>query len=71
MLASAYAHTQNKTKAIDLLKSIISDEALKKEAMKNTLLKPYIEEIEKAKSDELKQKQKQSQNSVNNDTTIN
>jgi len=69
MLASAYAHTQNKTKAINLLKSIINDETLKKEAMKNPLLKPYIEEIEKAKADEQKSKQNQNQNNVNNNAT--
>ncbi len=57
MLASAYAHTQNKTKTIELLKSIMNDESLKKEAMKNSSLKQYLDEIEKTKNDELKQKQ--------------
>jgi len=50
MLASAYARTEKKSKAIEVLKSIVNDEPTKKEAMKDSLLKSYIEEIEKNKN---------------------
>jgi len=66
MLASAYAHSEKKSKSIEVLKNIISDDTIKKEAMKDPLLKSYINEIEKAKSEELKK----SQNNTNNTTTI-
>jgi len=56
MLASAYARTENKNKSIEVLKTIIIDNSIKKEAMKDSLLKLYIEEIEKAKSAEQQNK---------------
>ncbi len=63
MLASAYARNDNKSKSIELLKIILTDEPIKREAMKDSQLKQYIEEIGhdqelKRKQDlELKQKQ--------------
>ncbi len=64
MLASAYARNENKTKAIELLKIILNDESVKNEAMKDSLLKSYIEEMgleqkELKKKQELELKQKQ------------
>ena len=44
MLASAYAHTDKKSKSIEILKNIISDESIKREAMKDSVLQSYIEE---------------------------
>ena len=67
MLATAYSRSEKKSKAIEVLKVIISDEAVKKDAMKDSILKSYIDEIEKAKAEELKQKQ----NSINNTNNIN
>ena len=45
-LASAYAQTGNKTKAVEILKAILNDEFAKNEAAKDPLLKNYIKEIE-------------------------
>jgi tetratricopeptide (TPR) repeat protein len=47
MLASAYAQTGNKNKAMEVLKSLLNDEFAKKEAMQDPLLKDYIKEIER------------------------
>jgi hypothetical protein len=47
MLASAYAQNGNKSKAVEILKSFLYDESAKREAMKDPLLKKYIDEIEK------------------------
>jgi len=64
MLASAYAKTENKNKAIEVLKILLNDETVKKEAMKDSLLKSYLEEIaiERAKVEELRQKQNKTNN---------
>lgn len=72
MLASAYARTSNKNKSVELLKNIISDESLKKEAMKDSQLKSYIQEIEKEKekAEELKKQQNSINNSGNNATDL-
>jgi hypothetical protein len=61
MLASAYARTQNKEKSMTLLRSIINDESIRAEAMKNPSLKPYVEEMDKSKNDELKRQQQELQ----------
>ena len=61
MLASAYARTQNKEKSMALLRSIINDPSIRTEAMKNPSLKPYIEEMERSKNDELKRQQQELQ----------
>ncbi|MCL1864852.1 MAG: tetratricopeptide repeat protein [Spirochaetes bacterium] len=46
MLASAYAQVGNKSKAVEILRSLLNDEFAKKEAMKDPLLNSYIKEIE-------------------------
>lgn len=65
MLASAYARTGKKTKSVEILKNIINDESIKKEAMKDSLLKAYIEEIKKDETENQKQPQNNSSNNVN------
>jgi len=52
MLASAYAQTGNKNKAVEVLKSLLNDEFAKREAMKDPLLNDYIKEIEKEKENQ-------------------
>ena len=53
MLASAYARSDKKSKSVEILRSIIGDESIKREAMKDSVLKSYIDEIEKLKAAEI------------------
>jgi len=57
MLASSYARTEKKDKAVEQIKFFIDNQSLKQEAMKDSTLKVYIEEIEAARAEELKKKQ--------------
>ncbi len=48
MLASCYAHTGDRNRSVDILKTIIYDTTSKNEALKDPILKKYIAEIEES-----------------------
>jgi len=55
MLASAYAKTEKKNKAVIILKDIMNDESIKQEIIKDSLLKSYFDEIKRAEAEGQKQ----------------
>ena len=52
-LALAYAHSGKKERSVEILKRIITDSDIRKDAMKDPLLKSYIEEVDRQNNQNL------------------